>query len=159
MGKLIQSQIANPGAPGAGQATFYTNLTPRPCMVLPDGVEQVIPTMTAAGGLLPVLAGANALGAGANGFKELFLDYTNTATVGAVVINKASGRVNAAAAAVSVVVTNSLVTAASHVFCQLSTADATAQVLSVVSVAGSFTINLVAPTAQVSIDFFVVGAD
>jgi hypothetical protein len=100
------------------------------------------------------------LGASAKGnVGQLFVDYTNTATVGAVTINKAAGRVNIAAAGTSVVVTNSLVTAASHVMVVMSTADATGRVTSVVPAAGSFTINTVATTAQASFDFFIINAD
>jgi hypothetical protein len=79
---------------------------------------------------------------------KIYLDYTNTATVGAVTINKAVMRVNIAAAGTSVVVTNSLVTAASLVLCNAVTNDATARVTSVVPAAGSFTLNTVATTAQ-----------
>mgnify|MGYP001588215698 CR=1 FL=1 len=99
------------------------------------------------------------LGAAAVGFKALYLAYTNTATVGAVTINKASGRVNIAASGTSVVVTNSLVTAASHVFVVASTNDATARVTNVVPAAGSFTINTVAVTAETSFNFVVINAD
>ncbi len=91
---------------------------------------------------------------------KVYLDYTNTATVGAVTINKAAGRVNIAAAGASVVVTNSLVTAASHVIAVVSMADATAEVMNVVPAAGSFTITLrAAATGQVSVDFLVINAD
>jgi len=77
-------------------------------------------------------------------------------TTGAATIHKPAGRVNAAAAATSLVVTNSLVTANSHIFCNLATNDATAAILSVVPGSGSFTINLTAPTAETAIDFLVV---
>ena len=90
---------------------------------------------------------------------SLRLDYTNTATVGAVTIDKASGRVRIAAAGTSVVVTNSLVTAASHVFVVASTNDATARVTSVVPAAGSFTVYTAAVTAETTFDFLVVNAD
>jgi hypothetical protein len=103
--------------------------------------------------------GTASLGQAATGFSKLYIDYTNTGTVGAVTINKAAGRVNIAAAGSSVVVTNSFVTAASHVMVIASTADATARVTSVVPAAGSFTINTVATTAQTSFDFFVINAD
>lgn len=107
----------------------------------------------------PNAAGSADMGAAALGWKRLYIDYTNTATVGAVIINKASGRINAAAAATSVVVTNSLVTAASHVNVWVSSADTTARVTSVVPAAGSFTVNMVAPTAQTSFDFQLFSAD
>lgn len=104
--------------------------------------------------------GIRSIGSPAIGIKKLYVDYTNTATVGAVTINKASGRVNIAAAGTAIVITNSLVTAASHVFANISTADATAIIQSVVPSAGSFTINLsAAATGQIAIDFFVINAD
>lgn len=104
--------------------------------------------------------GVTDLGVSAIGFKRLYMDYTNTATVGAVTINKAAGRVRIAAAGSSVVVTNSLVTAASKVFCTIATNDATAVLKNVVPAAGSFTITLnAATTAETAIDFFVVNAD
>ncbi len=94
-----------------------------------------------------------------NGYKNLYMDYTNTATVGAVTINKPSGRVNIGAGSSQLTVTNSLVTAASHVFANCSQNDATAQVKSVIPSAGSFQINIVTATAQTSIDFLVINAD
>jgi len=108
---------------------------------------------------LRTLAAGSSLGQAALGFGALYLDYTNTGTVGAVTINKPSGRVNIAAAGTSVVVTNSLVTAASHVFAVASQNDTTARVTNVVTAAGSFTINTVATTAQTSFDFLVINAD
>lgn len=132
----------------------------------PDGSNTVADVITAnsnksvvfAGDILPT-DGVSDLGAAASKFKRIYADYTNTATVGAVTINKMSGRVNIAAAGTAVTVTNSLVTAASHVFAVASTNDATAQVTSVVPAAGSFVINTVACTAQTSFDFFVINAD
>lgn len=103
--------------------------------------------------------GTGVLGSTAAQWKQIYFDFTNTGTVGAVTINKASGRVNIAAAGTSVVVTNSLVTAASKVFVVCSTNDTTARVNSVVPAAGSFTINTPACTAQTSFDFFVVNVD
>jgi len=81
-----------------------------------------------------------------------------SATPGAIEINKPSGKCAVAIGAASVVVTNSLVTAASHVICTLQFIDATfTQILSVVPGAGSFTItgNAVA-TAATKIAFLVV---
>lgn len=92
-------------------------------------------------------------------FGRFYLQYTNTATVGAVTINKPKMRVNIATAGTSVVVTNSLVTAASTVLCQASTNDTTAQVKNVVPAAGSFTLTTVAVTAQTSFDCVLFNAD
>lgn len=90
--------------------------------------------------------------------KGIALGKTITAsgTTGAQTINKSAGTVNAAAAATSIVVTNSTVTVNSLVFCQIRTDDATAAIKSVVPASGSFTINLTAPTAETSIGFMVV---
>lgn len=104
-------------------------------------------------------AGAD-LGTASKHWSKLYVDYTNTATVGAVTINKAAGRVRIAAAGSSVVVTNSIVTAASHVFVETSTNDATCSDKNVVPAAGSFTITTTATcTAETTFDFFVVNAD
>lgn len=110
------------------------------------------------GDFLP-LSTVSRLGGASNLWARFYLDFTNTATVGAVTINKPVGRVNIAAAGTSVVVTNSLVTAASHVFAVMSSADATGRVTSVVPAAGSFTINTVGVTAQASFDYLVINAD
>jgi hypothetical protein len=105
-------------------------------------------------------AGTVKLGSAALPLKGVHIDYTNTATIGAVTINKSSGRCNIATDQTSVTVTNSLVTAASHVFAQCAGNDATAMVKSVVAAAGSFVINLsAAATTNVAVNFLVVGAD
>lgn len=122
-----------------------------------SGTNTVVITATgiASGG-----DGASDLGLTTNHWKRLYMDYTNTGTVGAVTISKAAGRVNIAAAGSSVVVTNTLVTAASHVLANASTNDATCWVKSVVPAAGSFTLTTNANcTAQTSFDFLVISAD
>lgn len=114
------------------------------------------------GGILqPGSNGLVALGAAAVGWKGIYLDYTNTATIGAVTINKPSGRANIAAAASSVVVTNSLVTAASRVLAVLAANDATATgIKSVIPAAGSFTITVnAAATGNTAVDWVVINAD
>lgn len=108
----------------------------------------------------PFTNGSCGLGVSNVGFSTLYMDYTNTGTIGAVTINKSSGRVNIAAASTSVTVTCSVCTVNSHVFAQISTNDATAVPKNVVPAAGSFTINLnAAATANTSVDFFIVNAD
>ncbi|MCK5132050.1 MAG: hypothetical protein KAR40_07870 [Candidatus Sabulitectum sp.] len=110
--------------------------------------------------ILPNSNGSISLGTANSGFNGLFMDYTNTATVGNVTIDKASGRVNITAAASSITVTNNKVKAASKVFCEICENDATAWIKNVVPAAGSFTINLgAAATANTAVNFFVVGAD
>ena len=67
----------------------------------------------------------------------------STGTPGAATINQPRMRVAVAAAASSVVITNSLVTATTPVYCQAQAADATCtQVANVVPGAGSFTVNM-----------------
>ncbi len=81
---------------------------------------------------------------------------TAAGTTGAQTINKRMGSVNFAAAATSLVVTNSLVTANSFVSATIQTNDATATVKNVVPAAGSFTINLgAAATAETKVFFNV----
>lgn len=101
----------------------------------------------------------NTIGLGKTGlgWKNLYLSSTNTATVGNVTINRASGRVNMAAAATSVVVTNTLVSTTSHVLVTRSTADATCFLADAIPASGSFTINATAAcTANTSFDFVVI---
>lgn len=86
-----------------------------------------------------------------------FASTDTSGTPGAATINKTRGRVAIAAAASSVVVTNSLVTAASTVLVSLGGADATATSVRVTPGAGSFTITAnAAATAATPCDFFVV---
>lgn len=95
---------------------------------------------------------------GAGNFSTLAVSGTNTGTVGAVTINQQTGRVNIAAAANSVVVTNSLVTTASRIFVNINgVVDTTATSVQAQSANGSFTIRTNAPaTAQLAVDFLVV---
>ena len=88
---------------------------------------------------------------------DVILSKTITApgTTGAQTINKSTGRVNFAAAATSLVVTNSLATANSIINATAATNDATGYVKSVVAAAGSFTIYVVAPTAEMAVNFSV----
>ena len=81
---------------------------------------------------------------------------TASGTTGARTINQQAGSVNFAAAATSLIVTNSLVTVNSVVTCQLATNDTTAVLGAVVKAAGSFTIYMkTAPTAETRVDFVV----
>lgn len=91
-----------------------------------------------------------------NGKQFFEYTYTAPATTGAQTINKVSGSVNFAAAATSLVVTNSLVTTNSIVQPILMTNDATAELGAVVVASGSFTIYLkTAPTAETKVGFIV----
>lgn len=85
-------------------------------------------------------------------------DKTVTAagTTGARTINKTTGRVNFAAAATSLVVTNSLATANSICHVTKATNDATMRLGACVAAAGSITIYAdVAPTAETAVNFTV----
>lgn len=82
---------------------------------------------------------------------------TVAGTTGAQTINKAAGTVNFAAAATSLVVTNSLVDASSIVYAVMRTNDGTCALKSVVPGSGSFTINVTAGcAAETSFGFLVV---
>ena len=109
----------------------------------------------------PTVPSAVRLGRAGYGWGSLNLDYSITATVGAVTINKPVGRAIIALGAKAVVVTNKLVTANSIVLAQLAQVDATlTTVLNVVAGAGSFTINgNVNATADCAVNFFVIGTD
>jgi hypothetical protein len=79
-------------------------------------------------------------------------------TTGAQTINKPSGSVNFAAAATSLVVTNSLVTTSSVILCTVATNDATMKTVLCVAAAGSFTIFAnAAATAETRVNFLVLG--
>jgi hypothetical protein len=81
---------------------------------------------------------------------------TAGATTGAQTINKASGSVNFAAAATSLVVTNSLVTANSVIICTVGTNDTTLKSVAAVAAAGSFTMHgNAAATAETRVNFLV----
>lgn len=78
-------------------------------------------------------------------------------TTGNQTIDKPAGRVNFAAAATSLTVTNALVTANSVIMVSLATVDATAVLGAVVAGSGSFVINMsTAPTAETAVNFLVI---
>lgn len=82
---------------------------------------------------------------------------TTTGTTGAQTINKPSGSVNFAAAATTLVVTNSLATTTSNIFIQVEGTDATATSARVTKAAGSFTITLnAAATAETRVSFWII---
>lgn len=82
---------------------------------------------------------------------------TTAGTTGAQTINKPAGQVNFAAAASTLVVTNSLVDANSIVLVQVLGTDATATSARVTKASGSFTITLnAAATAETAVSFYVV---
>lgn len=86
-------------------------------------------------------------------------DFTNTAggTTGAQTISKRAGSVNFAAAATSLVVTNTLVTTASIIMATVETNDTTLKSCQAVPGAGSFTLFAnAAATAETRVAFHVV---
>lgn len=105
--------------------------------------------------------GVISLGSNTLGYKQFYVDYTNTATLGAVTINKAAGRVNMAAGLGFVVVTNSFCTANAHVFLSAGpSGNAVGVSFEITPGAGTFTINAVpAVINNTAIDFFIVNAD
>lgn len=79
---------------------------------------------------------------------------TTGGTTGAQTINKYSGSVNFAAAATSLVVTNSLVSTSSVVTCTVATNDTTMKSVACVATAGSFTIfSNAAATSETRVNF------
>jgi len=82
---------------------------------------------------------------------------TAAGTTGAQTINKTAGTVNFAAAATSLVVTNSLVTNNSIIVCTVGTNDSTMKSVSAVAGAGSFTLYAnAAATAETRVNFIVI---
>lgn len=110
--------------------------------------------------LTPASLAGTDLGTTSLSWKRIYVDYTNTGTIGAVTINKALGRVNVAAAAATVTVTDSYATAASAIFATAAANDATCSVKNVVPAAGSFVINMNANcTANTAVSFFIHNTD
>jgi hypothetical protein len=101
-----------------------------------------------------------AAGTAANYFAgDMQLDKTVTAggTTGAQTINKNAGTVNFAAAATSLVVTDSRVTTGSIIICTVGTDDVTMKSVSAVAAAGSFTLYAnAAATAETRVNFIVI---
>ena len=111
------------------------------------------------GALMPTLDGAYDIGGANLGIRNLYVNSTLSAVVGAQVINNMAGRFIAAAAATGVVITNSRVNANSIVIAQPAQNDTTGRVTAVVAAAGSFTVHLTAPTANMAINFVVLSKD
>lgn len=101
---------------------------------------------------------ANSSGS-ATGAAFIAADFTNitTGTTGAQTINKRAGSVNFAAAATSLVVTNSTVATTSIIMCTVATNDTTLKSVQCVPGSGSFTIFAgAAATAETRVAFHVV---
>jgi hypothetical protein len=92
-------------------------------------------------------------------YGDIILDKTVTAagTTGAQTINKTVGSVNFAAAASSLVVTNSRVTTASVIIATVATNDTTMKSVVAVAASGSFTLTAnAAATAETRVNFIVI---
>lgn len=93
----------------------------------------------------------------ASGDVSLSKTMTPFGTTGAQTINNSMGRVNFAAAATTLVVTNSLCSVNSIIMCSIGTADATMKSVVVAANAGSFTITANAPaTAETRVNFLLL---
>ncbi len=114
--------------------------------------------LTIAGDVTPKVTGTNNLGSATYAWKQLFLDYTNTATVGDVTMNKASGTVNLAALGTTLTLTNSLIATTSRIMLTLaSNPGANVGSLYAVPAAGSCTINVTtAVTNQTKVAFQII---
>jgi len=115
--------------------------------------------IAAAGAFIPGADATYDLGSASASVRQLYLSKTVTAagTTGAQTINKATGSVNFAAAATSLVVTNSLVTTSSVIVATVGTNDTTMKTVNAVAAAGSFTLNAnAAATAETRVNFVVL---
>ena len=92
-----------------------------------------------------------------NGDMRFNKTVTAAGTTGAQTISKNAGTVNFAAAATSLVVTNTLVTTSSIIICTVGTNDTTMKSVQAVAAAGSFTLYpSAAPTAETRVNFIVI---
>lgn len=100
---------------------------------------------------------ADSIVEGNGAFQAPSKTMTAAGQTGAKTINAAAGSVRFAAAAGSLVVTNSLVTVNSVIMCQIASNDAACSAVNVVPGNGSFTINApTAPLAEMRVDFCVI---
>jgi hypothetical protein len=141
---------------GAGAASIYSSGTAA-CYI---GVQQGSKSwsVTTSGHLIPNGSSIYSLGQSGNEVLSLYLSKTITAagTTGAQTINKASGSVNLAAAATSLVVTDSLVSTSSVILCTVGSNDTTCKSVQAVAASGSFTIYPnAAPTAETRVNFII----
>lgn len=137
--------------PVAGQAGIVTN-----------SILRLNATDTQVTLAVPIVSntdGVHDLGTTALNWGQLWLDATLTTagTTGAQTINKNLGQVNFAAAATTLVVTNSRVTTTSFIFTTPQTSDTTCKSFAVTRAAGSFTLTAnAACTAETAVAFLVM---
>jgi hypothetical protein len=92
-----------------------------------------------------------------DGHVQVGATITSGGTTGAQTIDKSAGSVNFAAAATSLVVTSSMVTANSIVLCTIATNDTTLKSVQCVPTSGSFTIfTNAAATAETRVNFWIL---
>lgn len=144
---------------GAPTASTNTTIGTAYALNVAAGNTNLGGNLTVSGNVAPNANAGGTLGTSSLGWQQVYIDKTITAagTTTSQTINKASGSVNLAAAATSVVVTNSLVTANSNIQCSVATNDTTTKSVQCVAASGSFTIYPnAAPTSETRINFWIV---
>jgi hypothetical protein len=147
--------------PANSAVTPATDVLP---IVHGGATEKITPQALVNSGLLaPGAIGGGTPGAisastlSATGNVTLGKTITGAGTTGAQTINKTMGNVNFAAAAASLVVTNSLVATTSVIICTVAKSDTTMKSVAVQASAGSFTIYAnAAPTVETRVNFLVL---
>lgn len=122
------------------------------------GVVIVTNGSTGSGSIAPQVTATGNLGTTSLGWGQLYFDktFTTAGTTGAQTINKALFSVNFAAAATSLVVTNSTIAATSGVVCTVNTNDTTLKSVQAVPASGSVTLyGSAAATAETRITCWV----
>lgn len=145
MSEIVMTTQNSPGAVGANLVAFFFSATGQPSYVGNDGI---VHTLTDDPGNYANLVVTS----------NLAMTSNTAANLGAVTMNSPAGRVRAGPGTTSLVVTNALVSNLSHVMAWPSQNDTTGRVTAVTPNAGNFTISLVSPTANMTIDFVVVNA-
>jgi hypothetical protein len=148
--------IATPGSAYAG-TTMGTNRADTAEILAAGTFTNGMKVFT--DGASPLIFGTNNVARmqfGTGGILSLQGTITAAGTTGAQTISKMSGTVNFAAAAATVVVTNTLASTSSNILAIARTNDATCQVKDVEPAAGSFTIRMTANcTAETSVGWFI----
>lgn len=151
-----------------GTVTYTVNASALQDVTVASSYAQTAGTFSATGTGAKTLtaSGTGTVAVGATGTGSTTITRVNSLTVvstdssgtpGNATNNNLSGRAAFAAAASTVVITNSLVTAASKVFVSLGGSDATLTSVRVTSAAGSFTVTgNAAATGTTVFDFLVV---
>lgn len=136
-----------------GSSNTITNVS------LTTGVTGTLPEANGGTGKTDLFGGTNTWSATNtfNGDVALGKTITAAATTGAQTINKNAGSVNFAAAATSLVVTNSRVTTSSVIIATVATNDATMKAVQAVAASGSFTLYAdAAATAETRVNWIVI---